>query len=159
MHTQIFSRMIEPLTTKQFNNMTFKREYASALILTHDNKILLQLRTNMSKRFAGCIATFGGTIEAHENPLQALIRELHEELGGVVEEGEVASCGVITEALSNYTEAVHAFFWHDRKGSINGCYEGNAIYFANMQEALLHPKAMDYVQWLLQECKKKNLIA
>jgi len=104
------------------------------------------------------IATFGGRIEANESPSQALIRELHEELGAKIQDCDLIKLGVITEAITQHKELVHLYFWHDKEGTITGCYECEAQYFDKVTLALNHPKLMDDVRWALLECQNKKLL-
>lgn len=137
---------------------SFTKQNVGCLILTHDNQILLQQRDPHSPTFPDCLATFGGALIPHETPMQALIRELHEELGAVVAPAAVINLGAITEAITNYTALIYVYFWHDTTGTITGCYEGKAVRYSQWETALKHPKIMDDVKWLLQLCSKQNLI-
>ncbi|MFT4303322.1 MAG: NUDIX domain-containing protein [Candidatus Woesearchaeota archaeon] len=58
-----------------------KRKYGTCGVLIENSskKILLQLR-DKNVLFANCWGTFGGSIEKNETPLQAILRELKEEL-------------------------------------------------------------------------------
>jgi 8-oxo-dGTP diphosphatase len=87
-----------------------------------------------------------------------MIRELNEELGAVVDPADVISLGVITEADTNHTEIVHVYFWHDKAGTITGCYECEAAYYDRIAGALAHPKIMAYAVWALGECHARGLI-
>ncbi|MGB4100728.1 MAG: NUDIX hydrolase [Alphaproteobacteria bacterium] len=149
---------IRPVGAAHIEATVFAKTFADAIILTHDNKILLQQRPAAWSRAAGCLTTFGGHIEAGETPPQALIRELKEELGADVKEAALISLGAITEATTNHTELVHGFFWHDSDNTITGCYECEAVYYARMAGALAHPKIMDYVVWHLHICRERGLI-
>lgn len=137
---------------------TFKNRYVGCVILTKDNQILLQQRGEDWSHYPGYIAEFGGRIEADETPMVALIRELNEELGAHVFEKDVVSFGAITETLFNDVELVYCYFWHDLHGTISGCYEGDPIYFADIQSALDNQKMTDGLRWLLVECKKLKLL-
>lgn len=136
----------------------FTHCFVGCIVLTHDNKIVLQRRGIDWKSFPDKLATFGGRIEANESPLQALIRELDEELGGKVKKRDVIKLGAITELYTQYSELVHIYFWHDKQGTITGCYEGEAQYFDNVKVVLGHSKAMDDVRWALGECQRRNLL-
>lgn len=136
----------------------FARRCVGCLILSRDNRILLQLRDEDCFTYPGCLGTFGGGIETGETPLITLVRELKEELGADVKPNEAISLGAITEATSNHTELVYVYFWHDQEGTITGCYEGQAKYYQNTSSALAHPKVMSDVVWLLHECTKRKLI-
>lgn len=136
----------------------FKNQFAGCVILTHDNKILLQHRPENWNNYPGYQAEFGGHIEPGETPSQAIVRELKEELGARVNPDELVALGAVTEDMTNHSEIVYVFFWHDRLGSITGCYEGEPRYYNNIAEALAHPKMVDSVRWLLQECRDKGLM-
>ena len=75
-----------------------------------------------------------------------------------VNESNVISFGAISEAITSYTELLHVYFWHDRLGTITGCYEDQPLYFDNSESVLNHPKIMDYVPWLLDQCKNHALL-
>lgn len=90
--------------------------------------------------------------------MQALVRELKEELGAQVNPADVISLGAITEAITKYSELIYVYFWHDKHGTITGCYECEAKYYDDCAAALTHPKIMDDVRWLLHECQKRKLL-
>jgi 8-oxo-dGTP diphosphatase len=140
------------------NGRKFTRACVGCLVVSRDGKIVLQQRDQDAKTFPGFLATFGGGIEDNETPTQALVRELKEELGADVKESEVIPLGVITESQTNFCELVHVFFWHDKRGTITGCYEGTARYYSHPNEAMAHPKIMDDVKWLLAECQHRKLL-
>ncbi|MBN1684197.1 MAG: NUDIX hydrolase [Gammaproteobacteria bacterium] len=155
---QKFAEPIELLDLSQINLSDFKRRSVGCIVLTKDHQILLQHRPNNWRTFPGCLATFGGQIEQGETPIQALVRELKEELGAQVNPKDLIPLGAITEAITNYTELIYAYFWHDKSGTITGCYEAEARYYDSVKEALSHPKIMDDVRWMLRECQKRQLI-
>jgi 8-oxo-dGTP diphosphatase len=138
------------------NTTAFIRHSAGCLVLTHDNKILLQQRDEDCLRYPGCLATFGGGLEGNETAMQALVRELKEELGASVNPDDVVALGAMTEINSN--ELIYVYFWHDIAGTINGCYEGSAMAYADSATPLLHPKIMSDVCWLLVECQQRGLL-
>lgn len=148
-------RQVDPSET-DFSR--FSGFYTGSIILSQDNRILLQLRGDDWDRFPGHLSTFGGKMDSGETPIEGLVRELKEELGAHVFPADVKNMGAITEAATNYTELIYVFFWHDKNGSITGCYEGEAQYFESCATALKHPRIMDDVRWLLQECRKRKLI-
>lgn len=129
-----------------------------SIILTKDNKIILQKRGDNWSRFPGYLSSFGGQIEANETPLQAIIRELNEELGAKVQETEISFLGALTEDITNHSELIHVYFWRDLLGTITGCYEGDIKYFNSPQEIIDQPKVMDSTRWALKECIVKKLL-
>lgn len=136
----------------------YKAQFVGCLILTKDHKILLQQRGHDFVSHPDYLCEFGGHIEEEEEPTQAIIRELKEELGASVREHELISLGAITEKTSNHTELVYTYFWHDVDGTITGCYEGEARYFGNIASILSYPKLTDGLRWLLQQCQRKGLL-
>ncbi len=136
----------------------FKAAYAGCVILTHDDKLLLQDRGEACKRYPCKISMFGGRINLGETPTIGLTRELEEELGAVVPKTEFIFLGAITEAISRHTEIVYEYFWHDLDGRIQGCYEENPCYFNDVGSVLKQEdKLMDDVIWALAECEKLAL--
>lgn len=146
---------IQPVDPKNVNIESFKKRIACALILTHDSKILLQMRGEDKKDFPGMLGTFGGKIEGSEEPIHALIREIKEELGAQISEDDVTSFGAITEEITGHSELLYCYFWHDVSGKISACYEGSPVYFDSCEEVLKHPKTMDYVIWLMEKSSEK----
>ena len=136
----------------------YKRKCVGCLVLSRDKKIVLQQRDNDCRSFPGRIATFGGGIKMGETPMQALVRELNEELGAKVKAKDVVTLGVLTEGETHHRELVYVYFWHDKLGTITGCYEGKAKYCNDPSDVEKHPKVMNDVRWLLQECKKRKLL-
>lgn len=136
----------------------FKQQNTGCIVLTHDNRILLQYQPDNWRTFPGMVATFGGHIESTESPLNTIVRELNEELGATAKPDDFISLGVITEEITQHTELVHLYFWHDEQNTITGCYEGEAQYFNNVGYALAHPKLMEDVRWALLECQRRGLL-
>jgi len=137
---------------------SFHKRFVGCLVLTNNNKILLQQRGNDWDRFPGYLATFGGRIELEETAPQALVRELKEELGANVILSDVISLGAIAESYANHSELVHTYFWHDKYNTITGCYEGKPKYYDSYTDALTHPKIMDDVRWIINESLTRGLI-
>lgn len=137
----------------------YDKRYVGCVVLTRDNKILLQQRGDGWSRYPGYLAEFGGHIEEGETPDEALVRELKEELGAVVEVSTAIKIGAITENLTHHSELIYVYFWHDMHASITGCYEGECMYYDNVDQALHHPKIMPSVRWLLSYCREKKWIS
>lgn len=146
------------LDLSHLDETQFKRRYVGCIVLTQDFRILLQQRGPDWSSFPGCLSTFGGGIEEGETPLQALLRELKEELGAEAKASEVVQLGVITEAVTQYSELIYVYFWQDVEGTITGCYEGEAKTYDNLEMVLTHPKLMDDVRWILGECQRRQLL-
>lgn len=150
---------ILPIDITSVDIKLFKRSYASCIVKTHDNKILLQELIDSRPYFpAGSISTFGGHIEMRETPSQALIRELKEELGAEVSVKETIFLGAIAEAITGYSELIYTYFWHDKDHKITGCYEDKPKYFDSIKDAFAHDKLGDDVRWMLGECQKRELL-
>lgn len=148
-------RMID---LKFINDTSYQQRNVGCLILTKDNKILLQQRDEDCQRFPGHLATFGGAIESNESPLDALVRELHEELGAYVKTDDIVILGAITEPETRHRVLVYSYFWHDKNDSITGCYEGKPFYFNHPALLLHHPKVMNDIHWMINECQKQQLL-
>lgn len=136
----------------------YNRLCVGCCVVTQKGELLLQQRDWEVPNFPGCLATFGGGIEIGETPMEALIRELNEELGAKVNASDVHSLGAITESVTNHKDLIYEFFWHDKAGTITGCYEGEARFYTNMEDIFAHPKVMEDVIWLLQECKRRGYL-
>jgi len=137
---------------------TAKTLLADCVILTHDNKILLQYRPLNWHSNAGGLNLFGGHVDAGETVEQGLCREIHEELGASISVDEVQFIGAVSEDWANHKEFVHIYFWHDIENKITGCFEAEAREFTSVEEALAMPKLMDYAKWALLRCKERELL-
>jgi len=151
-------KLIKEVDLTKVDEKAFKRQAVGCIVLSKEGKIILQQRLENWRTFPGCLATFGGGIDPGETSHDALVRELKEELGANVELKDVINLGVITEAITNYTELIHVFFWHDKQRTITGCYECEAKYYENCEDAYKHSKIMDDVRWALIECQKRGLL-
>ena len=136
----------------------YSAHLADCVVLTQDGKLLMQQRTASWGNYAGNLNTFGGHVEAGETPLQGLIRELNEELGAIVLAQDVVKIGGITEDFTNHQELVHIHFWHDKQGTITGCYEAEPRTYDSVAQALAHPKIMDYAAAALIRCQAMGLL-
>ena len=146
------------INLEYINDAEYSNRCVGCLILSQDRKIVLQLRDDNAPSFPNCLSTFGGGIEAGETPMEALVRELKEELGAVVNERDVISMGALAVPETNYHQLIYTYFWYDIYGTITGCYEGKAQYFNDPVTPQQHPKVMRDVVWLIQESNKRGLL-
>ena len=135
----------------------FLKHCADAIILTHDHKILMQHRPPWNGRSA-CLSAFGGHVDEGETISQGLLREIREELGASLTMDEVVKLSTVTEDMTDHTEAVHVYFWHDKSQKITGCYEHSPITFENLAAVLAHPDLMDYAKYNLLKAHSLGLI-
>lgn len=134
-----------------FDPSAYKAHLADCVILTSDNKILMQRRPDQSGKSTCLITIFGGHVEPDEEISNALIRELKEELGALARTEDIRFLGSLTEDFTNHSEVVHVHFWHDREGTITGCYEFESILFEKADDAISDPDIMDYASWAIQK--------
>lgn len=133
--------------------------YACCLILTADHKLLVQERYMTFLTHPGRITPFGGKIEKNEPPVQALRRELHEELGVCVSESALIYIGSIVKTDENHSELIHEYFWHDVENRVQACYEGKLFYLATAGDILhARDRMMPGLIWLVEQCCKKELL-
>lgn len=146
------------LVNLQEDKRVFSTHLADCVILTQNHTILMQQRPENWGKFSGALNIFGGHVESGEHVMDGLVRELHEELGATVRPEDVTFIGAMTENWTDHAELVHIHFWHDKKGTITGCYEGEAYEYKTVKDALSHPKIMDYAAWALLECQRRKLL-
>jgi 8-oxo-dGTP pyrophosphatase MutT (NUDIX family) len=132
--------------------------YTSCIVLTEKNQILLQQRGKACYTYPGYISTFGGEVEKNEAPLNAIVRELKEELGAHVLAEEIVFLAAYTEQITNHQDIIFGYFWHDKEGRITGCYEEEALYFSRIEDVFLKKPLMDDVRWLLMCSQQKQLL-
>ncbi|ARG98452.1 NUDIX domain-containing protein [Legionella micdadei] len=152
------SAIVKLIMESDINESHYPKQFVGCLVLTKDNRILLQKRGHDWSAYPGYLCEFGGKIERQERPIQAIIRELNEELGAHAHEKEFVPLGAITESTSNYTELIYTYFWHDKYGTITGCYEGEARFFEDSTSILSHTDITAGLRWMLAECKHRGLI-
>ena len=151
--------LIQPLSLAEAQKKSRNQYgYTGCIILTHDHRILLQLRDGGFKKFAHCISAFGGRIEEGETPEQTISRELNEELGARVVTSELIFISAYTEEVTQFTDVIYGYFWYDKHNTITGCFEGSPLFCPSAQEALKQPGLMDDVRWLLEQCQKRKLL-
>lgn len=134
---------------------TYRKTFADAVVFNHAGQLLLQRRPQGWGSSGGKLTLFGGHLENGETPLQAICRELHEELGAQVTPDNISMLGIIEEHSSDAIDAVYIHLWHDHDNSITGCYEGNSEAFASITDALNETTLMDYARLALQQVQKK----
>ncbi|HHF7373681.1 TPA: NUDIX domain-containing protein [Legionella bozemanae] len=120
------SAIVKLIMGSNINETQYSKQFVGCLVLTKDNRILLQKRGHDWSAYPDYLCEFGGRMEKQEQPVQAIIRELKEELGAQAHEEELIPLGAITESTSNYTELIYTYFWHDKYRTITGCSEGEA---------------------------------
>lgn len=147
-----------PVNISAANMRTYNKHLADVVILTANKRFLLQKRYSERRPGVEIVTLFGGHVEEGETLLEAAARELQEETGGSASPDDLVAVGALTESWTNHTELVHVWFWHDRRGTITGCYEREAIEFASLEDAMRHPGLMDYAKWALLECKRRELL-
>jgi 8-oxo-dGTP diphosphatase len=136
----------------------YKKHYADCVILSADKKIVLQRKPENWQKNPGGLNLFGGHVDEGETIEQALVREIQEELGLVLNDKNSIKIGAVTEGETGHLEIVHIYFYHDKDGEITGCYEGDKVEFENFDEAFSQDKLMPYAKWALLKCKEQGLI-
>ena len=121
----------------------------ACLVVTKDKKFLFQHRDSHCVRYPNCLGPFGGRMEENEKPFDALVRELHEELGAKVDLDCVIELETIVKPYAKRQELIFNYIWEDVRGTITGCYEGKAVGFSDRESVLNYPNVMEDTKWLL----------
>lgn len=145
---------MEPSTTN--NPLDNPSNGAAAIILTHDGKILLQARDDYP-----AIGRFGGGCHPGDKDFKAtLLRELKEELGAeAMAEDLVFLTQKVGVNLNGSSGLTVTFFWHDKKGSIKGCYEGAPAYFDSAAAVQANTKVREHTKECVQIAASLGLVA
>ncbi|QBR84767.1 NUDIX domain-containing protein [Legionella israelensis] len=139
-------------------NIEDRPQLTSCIILTFDKRILLQKRPDTWRTYPGYVCCFGGHVEKGELPLNAIRRELQEELGANAAATDLIQLSCYSESITHFKEIIHGFFWHDKYNTITGCYEGEAYYLNHISELNNVPLVMDDVPWLIECSGEKGLL-
>ncbi len=154
-----FRDTIKTIDLTKIAETEFPQRFVGAIILTHNNKFILQRIVDPRPFFpAGSLTTFGGKIEANETPEEALMRELKEELGAIVNTDDTIFLGAITESATGHSELIYTYFWQDKKGTITGCYEDEIAYFDSLDAIVVNDHVTDDVRWMLYDCRRRRIL-
>lgn len=136
------------------NKITVTRiVHVVAGVLRQNNQVLLTSRP-LSKSYAGCWEFPGGKVELGESIIEALIRELKEEIGIKVLS---CDCKIITTLLQEYSdksinlEVIEVSNW---TGTPIPCEE-QELYFYNLGEVLNKSPLLPTTQRILDLLEKK----
>ena len=152
------NQWVTEVDSQQLQLFTYSRQFAGCLIKTNDGRLLLQQRGDNWDRFPGMLATFGGQIDTGESPEEGMIRELSEELGAELNSHELVFLGAFTK-LGLDDALIYAYWWHDKQGSITGCYEGEPACFNQAVEILSKDNITPDVFWIVNRCLEQGLLS
>lgn len=94
----------------RLNNLLKPMDAAACLISIDKEELVLQLRDESGAIFfPGRWGFFGGAIEGEETPLDAIIREVYEELSIKIPKERFERSGLMTLKLSDFTLERHFF--------------------------------------------------
>ena len=87
------------------------------------------------------------------------MRELQEELGAVVNPNDLV---FLVEKIGTHLKGSFGttvtFFWHDRMGTITGCYEGIPAYFSRNAEVQRDDRVRPHTKECVQIAFEKGLV-
>jgi 8-oxo-dGTP pyrophosphatase MutT (NUDIX family) len=90
------------------------RDVSVCILYTFSGRILLQHRTNDAFRLPGYWAFFGGGIEKGETPMEALIREIREELSYQVQNPNFLLAQKVRDGETDNTKYVFVEQYQDQ---------------------------------------------
>ena len=96
-----------------------------------NNTILLQLRDEKAPTYPGMWGLFGGAIEAGEKAIQAAVREVREELGINLREGDLVLLLEINSGNDNFHVFKSKFPWNLKDIKLD---EGQDMKFFSREE-------------------------
>ncbi|MAZ44159.1 MAG: hypothetical protein CMF48_03155 [Legionellales bacterium] len=131
----------------------FDQSFVSCLILTASGKLALQYRDPNFHTHSDRVCAFGGKMEEEESPDEAVVRELHEELGVKPDLAQLRYLETLSEAITQHKELIYTFFWHDTSKQSYKCTEGEIIMFDSAEAALKDKRLMPDTRWLIAACK------
>lgn len=148
---------ITEIDLKAADLSVYRQQFADCIVLDARGRLLLQERPERGGD-GMLLSAFGGRVEGGETVLQALARELKEELGADVLEEDVKFLGAVSEAFTDHRDVVHIHFWQDKHKTVTGCYEWDLVVFDKVEDVFKHPGMMDYLGWGLRRCQDKGYL-
>jgi len=115
------------------------KQTVSSILISNDNEFILQQRDNKSGiARPGIITNFGGSVEKGEKPINAIIREIQEELNINLGEKDFQSLGssIRKGSLDNTEHLTHLFVARNIKKQDLILREGRAIIYVKPNESL-----------------------
>lgn len=115
------------------------KQTVSSILISTDNEFILQQRDDKPGiARPGMITNFGGSLEGDERPIDAIIREIEEELSMTLNEKDFSllTSLVIKSSLSSEEHLTHLFVAHNIKKSDLFLREGKAIVYVKFDESL-----------------------
>lgn len=109
-----------------------KTVLCAAGVLKKDQSLLIAQRPE-GKSFAGWWEFPGGKIEAQETPEEAVARELHEELGIIIETQKLQKVLDITYEYPNFYLSMPTFLCESWENDPQGC-EGQILQWVTLKE-------------------------
>jgi len=92
--------------------------YISAAILKNERGEIFLIQRPPHKKLAGYYEFPGGKIEPHETPEQAMVRELKEEIGIEVDEGDLRPLNFFSYAYPDFYLVMFTYILETWKGAI-----------------------------------------
>lgn len=103
--------MSEPFRTRRFQPVPAserprRRRRAARVVVLHDDEVLLLADTDPGLPGTRWWVTPGGGIDPGESPLQAAVRELHEELGLIATPDELLGPIAVRDVIHGYSDQI-----------------------------------------------------
>lgn len=115
------------------------KQTVSAILISTDNEFILQQRDDKPDiARPGMITNFGGSVEGTEKPIDAIIREIQEELCVRLNKEDLIllTSSVRTSSLGNEEHLAHVFIARNIKKEDLHLREGKAIIYLGVNEPL-----------------------
>ncbi|MFA5870404.1 MAG: NUDIX domain-containing protein [Candidatus Paceibacterota bacterium] len=115
------------------------KQTVSSILISTDNEFILQQRDDKSDiARPGMITNFGGSVEKGEKPINAIIREIQEELSIKLSRQDFQSLGssIRKSSLDNKEHLTHLFVARNIKKQELILQEGREIVYVGLNKSL-----------------------